>query len=270
MPAFLISHKGIVMSSTVSRPETEQDLIQRAQSAVSSCNWEVGQCAALWTRRFSRGRTDTDFAQLVGLTGDQVYQRRRVWETFGDVSANYSSLKWSHFYAALTWDDAAECLQWANDIGSTVAEMKAWRRAQRGEDLSEAADEPEFGWLATDPVEVRVPGDGSESSGGSGSSRTSEAAPFLAGVPRQSDPQGEDYAPFNAHAMSAPADVSSAERPAPTFEQIVRRLTGTLERCFAVVNADDFTDQFGDLPDKDRKRLRKVLLQLGEKAGELH
>lgn len=259
------------MSSTVSRPETEQDLIQRAQSAVSSCNWEVGQCAALWTKRFARGRTDADFALLVGLTGDQVYQRRRVWETFGDVSANYSSLKWSHFYAALTWDDAAECLQWANDIGSTVAEMKAWRRAQRGEDLSETADESEFGWLASDPVEVRVPGDGGEGSGGGASgARTSEAAPFLAGVPRQSDPQGEDYAPFNAHAVTVPAEASSAERPAPTFEQIIKRLTGTLERCFATVNAEDFADQLGELPDKERKRLRKVLSQLGEKAKELH
>ncbi|HET6425782.1 MAG TPA: hypothetical protein VFG20_18980 [Planctomycetaceae bacterium] len=260
-----------MMSSTVSRPETEQDLIQRAQSAVSSCNWEVGQCAGLWTKRFARGRTDADFALLVGLTGDQVYQRRRVWETFGDVSANYPALKWSHFYAALTWDDAAECLQWANDIGSTVAEMKAWRRAQRGEDLTEAADEAEYGWLASDPVEVRIPGDGSgESTTGSGVVQAFESVPFVTGVARQSDPQDGEYAPFNAHAvMGPPVDTSAAERPAPSFEQIVRRLTGTLERCLAAVNADDFADHLGELPDKDRKRLRKVLSQLGEKAGEL-
>lgn len=260
------------MTETVTRSETELDLIQRAQSAVSSCNWEVGQCAALWTKRFARGRTDADFALLVGLTGDQVYQRRRVWETFGDVSTNYTALKWSHFYSALTWDDAAECLQWANDIGSTVAEMKAWRRSQRGEDLSEAADEGEYGWLASDPVEVRIPGEmAGEGGSGGGGARTAEVVPFVAGVPRQSDPQGSDYAPFNADAVIPPSQhASAAERPAPTFEQIARRLTGTLERCLATVNADDFADQFGDLPDKDRKRLRKVLSQLGEKADELH
>lgn len=258
------------MSTTAARTETEQDLIQRAQTAVSHCNWEVGQCAALWTKRFARGRTDADFAMLVGLTGDQVYQRRRVWETFGDVSANYSALKWSHFYSALNWDDAAECLQWANDIGSTVAEMKAWRRAQRGEDLNEVADESELGWLPSDSVEVRMPGDGSESSGGAGGTR-SEAVPVVAGVNRQSDPNGEGYAPFNATAMTpSPTEAAMAERPAPTFEQIARRLTGNLERCLAAISADEFGDEFSSLPDKDRKRLKKVLSQLGEKAAELH
>ena len=37
------------------------------------------------------------FGAMVGLSSDQVYQRRRVWETFGDVSESYPSLKWSHF-----------------------------------------------------------------------------------------------------------------------------------------------------------------------------
>lgn len=258
------------MSTTAARNETEQDLIQRAQTAVSHCNWEVGQCAALWTKRFARGRTDADFALLVGLTGDQVYQRRRVWETFGDVSTNYPSLKWSHFYSALTWDDAAECLQWANDIGSTVAEMKAWRRAQRGEDLSENADEDALGWLPSDAVEVRMPGDGADSSGGAGGVR-SEAVPVVTGVNRQSDPDGEGYAPFNPTAVSPPpTETTTAERPAPTFEQIARRLTGTLERCLAAINADDFIEEFSSLPDKDRKRLKKVLTQLGDKVAELH
>ena len=63
--------------------------------------------------RFARGRTDADFAQLVGLSADQVFQRRRVWETFADVYSGYPALKWSHFYVAVAWDDAAECLQWA-------------------------------------------------------------------------------------------------------------------------------------------------------------
>src|SRR3954447_26418874 len=109
--------------------ETEHDLISRAQVAVSQCNWVVGECAQTWTQKYARGRTDGDFAALLGLTADQVYQRRRVWETFADVYASYPGLKWSHFYAALNWDDAPECLQWADENQSTVAEMKAWRRA---------------------------------------------------------------------------------------------------------------------------------------------
>ena len=93
--------------------ETEEELISKAQSAVSQSNWIVGECAAKWTTKYAKGRTDADFATMVGLTPDQVFQRRRVWETFGDVFEDYPKLKWSHFYVALTWDDAPECLQCA-------------------------------------------------------------------------------------------------------------------------------------------------------------
>ncbi len=248
--------------------ETEQDLIQRAQVAVSHCNWEVGECAAQWTKRFARGRTDQDFALLVGLSGDQVYQRRRVWETFGDVFANYPGLRWSHFYTSLNWDDAAECLQWANDLGATVAEMKAWRRAQRGEDLTEAADDEAVDWIPGDTVPVRLPGEG----GGSGESRsgasTAEAVPFLGGVPRQSD-NGEDYAPFHDGAIAPPTPSSAKDRPAPSFDQIARKLTSTLERCLATVSADEFISQFGELEDREQKKLKAVLQQLGEARGRL-
>lgn len=114
------------------REESESKLIHRSQVAISRANWEIGECACQWTKRFARGRTDADFAPLVSLTADQVYQRRRVWETFADVHQNYPNLLWSHFFAALDWDDANECLQWADDVQAGVSEMKAWRRAQRG------------------------------------------------------------------------------------------------------------------------------------------
>jgi hypothetical protein len=257
-------------SAVAVRAESESDLITRAQTAVSRCNWEVGECAAVWTKRFSRGRTDADFAELVGLSPDQVYQRRRVWETFGDVYENYGGLKWSHFYSALTWDDAAECLQWAQDIGATVAEMRAWRRAQRGEDLSTASDEEVLNWLPTEASEVRVPGSTVATVNGErseGESR-SPAAPVAAGVARESG-NGDEYAPFRADAMTPPRESTpAAERPAPSLEQIARRLTTTIERCAAAIN-DEFIEHFETLPEKDRKRLLKAVATLGEKVDDL-
>lgn len=256
-------------SAEVVREETEASLIARAQTAVSKCNWEVGECAAIWTKRFSRGRTDSDFATLVSLSADQVYQRRRVWETFADVYQNYPTLKWSHFYAALNWDDAAECLQWAEDVQAGVAEMKAWRRAQRGEDLDSRPIEEAFDGMPTEPA------------------LASELAPFdhessfsvsaNQGGKQESDPNfslsdrggnaASDYAPFKADA-TVPPPRESSERPVLSCEQIAKRLTTTIERCQGMMT-DEFMQDFGELPDKVRKRFLKAIQQLSEKVEEL-
>lgn len=251
------------------REETEAGLIARAQMAVSRCNWEVGECAAIWTKRFSRGRTDSDFATLVSLSADQVYQRRRVWETFADVYQNYPGLKWSHFYAAINWDDSAECLQWAQDVQAGVAEMKAWRRAQRGEDLDVRAPDEEFDGLPAEPVVAReaAPFDHQSSfSVSANGSKDKEPQPNLTSVNRLPEEETA-YAPFNANAVVAhPGE--AAERPVLNAEQIAKKLTTTIERCHALVTRD-FVDGFAKLPEKVRVRFLKAVEQLNEKVAEL-
>ena len=120
--------------------ETEQQLIDRAQQALSS-NWTIGKCASIWCERYANGRTDADFADLIGASQQQVNAARRVFERFADVYSTWSNLTWSHFKAAVSWEDAAECLQWAEEISASVREMKAWRRALHGEDLTQPADD---------------------------------------------------------------------------------------------------------------------------------
>lgn len=259
-------------SSATEVRETEQQLIARAQESVSQCNWTVGECAALWTKKYARGRTDADFAALVGLSADQVYQRRRVWETFSDVRDQYPSLKWSHFYVAIGWDDAPECLQWAEENQATVAEMKAWRRALRGEDLSAPAASPVDSWggdpaiayVPTEPTAVRVPGDGSDDS-----DRDYESAPAAysgrpatetqVAVARENGPREEE---------PAAARVAVAERPQPSVEQVALRMISQLER---INNAftPEFSSQFRRLPAKIRGRLVKAVSELGSKVADL-
>ena len=256
----------MVQAIAAVREDSESSLIARAQLALSHCNWEVGECAALWTKRFARGRTDADFGVLVGLSADQVYQRRRVWETFGDVADNYAVLKWSHFYSALNWDDAAECLQWAQDVQAGVAEMKAWRRAQRGEDLSEMANEEPFS-LA--PAELTLVG---------------EAAPFEVDAPRlSSNSEGRQlatlsaggtpvnsessYAPFREDAAT-PVPREDAPRIEPTTEQLVKRMTTAIERCQGAMTSE-FCRQFAKLPEKTRLRFLKSVEQLTSKTAAL-
>lgn len=251
-------------------PETESDLIARAQFAVSQCNWMVGECAAQWTRRYAKGRTDADFGQLVGLSGDQVYQRRRVWETFGDVRADYPSLKWSHFYVSLNWDDAPECLQWAEENQATVAELKMWRRALHGADAVDDSPpdpwggDPNVSFVPTTPVPVR---DVAESTG--------DAPERPAGGEERSEKEPSEvaYAPYRSNAGSAP-DGDSAEKAAQKSddgrnpEQLIKRLTTTLERINKTLTPD-VLESLNEIPESLGERFQKAVSELHSKTGHL-
>lgn len=262
--------------------ETEEVLVQIAQQAISQCRWIVGECASKWTQRHARGRTDADFGQLVGLSGDQIYQRRRVWETFSDVRSQFASLKWSHFYAALNWDDAADCLQWSEETQATVAEMKAWRRAVRGEDLTSEPEAVEPGSdhvsflsgeraFVQDPSNFAVGADGMRRPGMPGGAGAENDPARVAALARQLDPLGDNYAPFHSGAVQPPP-TEAAERPvhpeAITPEQLAKRLCSTIERCNKALT-EDFLEQLDDLPKKVRQRLLTAVEELHEKlAGQ--
>lgn len=251
------------MSESKGEVESEDELISRAQNALSQCQWLVGECAAKWTKRYARGRTDSDFGALIGVSGDQVYQRRRVWETFAQVRDSLGRLKWSHFYAALNWDDGIECLRWADETRSTVAEMRAWRRARRGEDLSvDEFDDEAVRFLPEEPQSVHDPaefGVGSPRDDTAGGSRDGHAQrPLVAGVSRQGGTDGEEYAPFRTGAGSIPpgeepADAKTTVAVPPSTEQLTKRLSSTLER-FVRMMTPEFRREFRRLPEPVQAR----------------
>lgn len=119
----------------------EKKTIVVAQRSLSYSAWLVGECATIWIGKFARGRTDGDFGELIAMSGDQVYQRRRVFEKFGAIRHWFPNLRWAHFLVALNWTDCTESLEWANENHATFAEMKAWRRLQRGEDVTDVESE---------------------------------------------------------------------------------------------------------------------------------
>jgi hypothetical protein len=256
--------------------ESEAELIGRAQAALSNCSWTVGDCAAKWTKRYAKGRTDADFGTLIGLSGDQVYQRRRVFETFADVKDEYKNLKWSHFYTALTWDDAAECLKWAEDMQATIAEMRAWRRAQHGEDLTEAAAEEsppfdplvEFMSAESRPVRDYEDGDSSsrESERGSRSGVEREPTATATTVARQAG-EPEEYAPFGKGARGAVPE-AGAKSAALSAEQNFKRVTAALEKCNTTLTPA-VLEEFGDLPVALQQRFLKAVKALAGKADGL-
>lgn len=123
-----------ITSVMENRVASEEDLIRRARVAIGIEAWVIGECASQWTQKYARGRTDADFAQIIGSSREQVCARRNVFDRFQNHGRR-DVLTWSHYNVALSWDDAEECLDWAADAEATVAEMRCWRRAQRGEDL---------------------------------------------------------------------------------------------------------------------------------------
>lgn len=113
---------------------TESGCVEAAQQSLSDCNWAIGEAASMWSAMFSRGRSLAEFGAAVGLTGEQLEQRRKVFDSYSPIARElYSNLRWSHFFAAVDWGDRDACLRWASGMDATVGEMKAWRQAMRGD-----------------------------------------------------------------------------------------------------------------------------------------
>jgi len=264
-------------SGNAAMAESEDQLIQTARDAVSQCNWVVGECASKWTTRYGKGRTDADFGQMVGLSGDQIFQRRRVWEKFGGVYEAYASLKWSFFYVALNWDDAEDCLAWARDEAATVSEMRAWRKAQRGEDLFTENDEGYSEWAAPAEVDTSAvplsrvvdPADyvpsGSGDRAGMGSVRSGSAVATMDAVAR--DAGEAAYAPFRADAGSVPVGVQEqpVDRPELTAEQFWKRAASMLDKLNRAVTPQ-YMRALSEQSDKVRERLQESMQELMEKV----
>lgn len=252
---------------------SEDQLVETAKAALSGCNWTIGECAAAWTKRFARGRSDAAFAEMLGLSADQVYQRRRVWETFADVREEYPKLKWSHFLIAMTWDDSAECLGWANEMEATVAEMRAWRRAQHGEDLeSQESDDESLDNELASTVDARNALKASSQSavGSRGEEQTGKAGgPVISAASADPVTMQDDqaasreapYAPYRQGAVAAPTP--AAELDADRKAGIVRRIVATLEKCNQALTPDMLDDLPGDL----LGRLHGALDALDRKCG---
>lgn len=107
--------------------DAEYQLVQTAHKAANAPNWVIGECASRWFHGYARGRTDAAFAEMIEQGEDKVFQCRRVWEQFGSIYAGFEHLTWSHFRAALQWEDAGEFLDWAEDTEASVKEMIAYR-----------------------------------------------------------------------------------------------------------------------------------------------
>jgi hypothetical protein len=101
---------------------------------VSTTNWEKGAIISAWQNAIRESGlpatsfTDHRWSQLVGgATPQHVGRLRRTFARFGHAYREYSGLYWSHFYAALDWDDAEMWLEGAVQNRWSVSEMRMTR-----------------------------------------------------------------------------------------------------------------------------------------------
>ncbi|MEZ6110788.1 MAG: hypothetical protein R3C99_07230 [Pirellulaceae bacterium] len=114
--------------------ETSQPYVGRWNQLVSTTNWEKGAIILQWREALIAADapvaeySDEAWARRVGgVTGQHVGRLRRVYQRFGSVSATYEGLYWSHFQAALDWEDAEMWLEGAVQSNWSVSQMRRQR-----------------------------------------------------------------------------------------------------------------------------------------------
>jgi hypothetical protein len=111
---------------------------------VSTTNWEKGRIICQWREALlTAGSPVTEYSdeawgQLVGgVTSQHVGRLRRVFQRFGEEFDQYPGLYWSHFQAALDWDDAPMWLEGAIQNDWSISQMRGKRWETLGTPLAE-------------------------------------------------------------------------------------------------------------------------------------
>ncbi len=124
--------------------EASQPYVGRWNQLVSTTNWEKGRIITQWREALlatdapAAEYSDEAWARMVGgVTGQHVGRLRRTFQRFGEVCEQYDGLYWSHFQAALDWDDAEMWLEGAVQNQWPVSQMRRQRWEVLGADESQ-------------------------------------------------------------------------------------------------------------------------------------
>jgi hypothetical protein len=149
-------------------PEVEAasaEYLGRWNRLVSTTNWEKGRIIGEWRAALveagapAASYTDEAWSRRVGnVTPQHAGRLRRVASRFGSKREAYAGLYWSHFQAALDWEDAEMWLEGAVHSGWSIAQMQNERAKTFGA-LAETSHEnssPEMDEDAS-PVDTDLP-----------------------------------------------------------------------------------------------------------------
>ncbi len=114
--------------------DQSKNYIGKWNRLISTTNWEKGNIVVRWRNDLiEQGAkaiqySDEAWSRMVGdVTAQHVGRLRRTYERFAESYTEYEGLYWSHFYAALDWEDAEMWLEGAVQNRWSVSKMRRQR-----------------------------------------------------------------------------------------------------------------------------------------------
>jgi hypothetical protein len=197
--------------------QTSEQFLGQWKRLVSTTNWEKGQIIHEWRAALTASDappseySDEAWSRRVGnITPQHVGRLRRAHERFASTRDDYPGLYWSHFQAALDWDDAEMWLEGAVQNGWSISEMRDTRWQTTGAVADDAPVETDGG--AAEPWD-----DDAESAdpaaSGLGVVHAAEATESLDEEDADDEDSGYDHDQFDDVQSEASADHAAAVRP---------------------------------------------------------
>ena len=124
--------------------QSSEPFIGKWNNLVSTTNWEKGKIILQWREELvakeapATQYSDEAWSKLVGsVTAQHVGRLRRVYQKFENNRNDYEGLYWSHFHAAIDWNDPELWLEGAVQNHWSVSQM----RKQRWETMGKLPEE---------------------------------------------------------------------------------------------------------------------------------
>ncbi len=183
----------------------EQPFVGRWNRLVSSTNWEKGRIISQWRQALIDSEappaeySDEAWARHVGgITASHVGRLRRVHDAFAATHETYAGLYWTHFFAALDWDDAPLWLEGAVRSRWSVSAMRRQRWEAHGGDEASRPDPRQLNTDWDEDFDAAAVADGDDTTPslpqpgqGGGTTKQFDEGPEAIGV--TTGPEGPDF-----------------------------------------------------------------------------
>ncbi len=211
----LDSQTAIDVSDHLETRHVTEPFVGQWSQLISRTNWEKGRIIQQWREALrSSGAPVTAYSDeawsrcVGGITSSHVGRLRRVYERFGNVYETYAGIFWTHFLAALDWDDAEMWLEGASQSRWSVSEMRRTRwQANGGDPASEPVD--------SDVVTAEIDEDFTPLAEADDFTAAEDNTRSVAEGPRPEEPDFGDEQESGAEAIASDDDLPWEETEAP-------------------------------------------------------